>query len=302
VLIAAFALDVVFAEPPSWLHPVVWIGKLIEPLKRVVIARPFAAVLFGALYVVTLSSALVVLAYEAERALAPWPWLRFAFDTYLVWSCFALRSLIDAADGLRAALERGDLTESRSKLSWLCSRDASDLDASELAGAAIESLTENASDSVVAPLLFFALGGVPAIVLYRTINTFDAMVGYRGRFESLGKFAARLDDVANLVPARLTAFLLLAAGAQLRLDVRRGIAVWKRDRRRTESPNAGHPMAVAAGLLGVQLDKRDAYSLGAPAKRPGMAELVQAQRLTKIAGWLACALAVFMLGAFGGKH
>jgi adenosylcobinamide-phosphate synthase len=296
----ACALDAWLGEPPAWLHPVVWIGKLVAPLKRAPRATPLSEWSLGTVYVLVISAALTLGVYELQRALSPWPWLRFASATYLVWSCFALRSLVAAGGAMRAALERGDLAQSRQKLSWLCSRDATYLDESELAGASIESLSENASDSVVAPLLFFVIGGAPAIVLYRTINTFDAMVGYRGRFEYLGKFAARLDDVVNLVPARLTACLLLLAGALLRFDVRRGLAVWRRDRRRTESPNAGHPMAVTAGLLGVRLDKRDAYSLGESGRAPDVRSLAQAETLTKVAGWLACALAVFMLGAFGG--
>src|SRR5207244_3330506 len=132
-----------------------------------------------------------------------------------------------------------------------------------------ESLAENLSDSVVAPLFFLLCFGLEGAIAYRAINTLDAMIGYRGRYEWLGKAAARIDDVANYVPARLTALLLWAAGASLALgrasglSPRRGLRVWRADHARTASPNGGHPMAMAAGLLGVRLDKPAQYVLGA---------------------------------------
>jgi adenosylcobinamide-phosphate synthase len=236
------------------------------------------------------------------KALARWPLLAFAFQVYVLFGCFALKGLVAAGDAVRKALLAGDLGAARAGLGSLCSRDASALESHELAGAAIESLTENTSDSVVAPLFYFALFGVPGAVLYRAANTLDAMVGYRGRYEYLGKVAARVDDILNLLPARLTALLLALAGALLGLSVKQGIAVWWRDRARTESPNAGHPMAMAAGLLGVALDKRDVYVLGAGLAPASGAALAEAQRLTRVAGWLAALLCVVVLLALRGDH
>jgi adenosylcobinamide-phosphate synthase len=126
----------------------------------------------------------------------------------------------------------------------------------------VQSLAENISDSFVAPLFYFALLGVPGAIAYRAINTLDSMVGYRGQYEALGKASARLDDVANLIPARLTAALLLLAGLLTRCNVAEGWRVFWRDRRKTPSPNGGRPMAMMAGLLGVRLEKKGVYVLG----------------------------------------
>jgi adenosylcobinamide-phosphate synthase len=239
--------------------------------------------------------ALVRLAHEP-------PWLAAATQVFLLWSCFALKGLWSAGAELAEALEQADLPRARRALTSLCSRDPSELSSSELAGAAVESLTENASDSVIAPLLYFALLGVPGALFYRAANTLDAMVGYRGRFEYLGKVAARLDDVLNFVPARLTALALALAGLLLGLPVRRGVTVCLRDAGNTESPNAGRPMAMAAGLLGVRLDKRDAYVLGAELAQPDVVALRRALSLTAWAGALAVLILFVLLLALGVHH
>jgi adenosylcobinamide-phosphate synthase len=175
---------------------------------------------------------------------------------------FAVRALRDAAFAVRDALRAGDVDRARRALGSLCSRDARALDERALVAATVESIAENTSDSVVAPLFFFAFFGVPGAVFYRAANTLDAMVGYHGQLEWAGKASARLDDLLNLVPARVTALLLIAAGALLGEGAREGFAVLRRDGARTESPNAGRPMAAMAGLLGVRLEKEGHYALG----------------------------------------
>jgi adenosylcobinamide-phosphate synthase len=299
VLVLAWLLDCTLGEPPARLHPVVWMGWLVRPLTRLWPRAPAVELFTGGLYAVSvvLLCAAAGLALRWLPAVVRWP-----LEVYLLWSCFALRGLVLAGSEMARALAGGDLARSRAALTSLCSRDPAELSPEELAGATIESLSENASDSVVAPLFYFALGGLPLVLAYRAANTLDAMVGYHGRFEYLGKLAARLDDLLNLVPARLTALLLALAATALGLPVRRGLAVWRRDARRTESPNAGHPMAMAAGLLGVRLDKREAYVLGHDLAPAGLPTLEGALALVRRAGWLA-ALACFMVlavrGAFG---
>jgi adenosylcobinamide-phosphate synthase len=181
-------------------------------------------------------------------------------------------------------------------LASLCSRDPAALDAGQLAAAATESLAENASDSFVAPLFYYALLGVPGAIGYRAVNTLDAMIGYRGRYEYLGKAAARLDDVLNWIPARITAALLVVAGALTGRDAAGGWRVLRRDGGRTASPNAGRPMAAMAGLLGVALDKPGHYRLGdGPA--PTAAAIAAAWRVVTVAAALAAAAALLTLGA-----
>jgi adenosylcobinamide-phosphate synthase len=304
VLAAAWLLDQTLGEPPAALHPVVWMGWVIAPLKRM---RRRAAVLelaLGGLYALGVTLGFALGTYKLLHALRAWPALRLALEVYLLWSCFALRGLIHAGRALQTALGRGDLASARVALTGLCSRDPSDLSEPELVGATIESISENTSDSVVAPLFYFALLGVPGVVFYRAANTLDAMVGYRGRFEHLGKLAARLDDALNLVPARLTTLTLWCGGALLQLSPDVGRRVWWRDRARTESPNAGQVMAMTAGLLEVQLSKRNAYVLGAELRAPDAAALAQALRLVRLSGWLFALLlgcVLLTLGALDAR-
>jgi len=301
-LAAAFLLDLVVGEPWTPLHPVVWMGRVIAPLKRLAPHRARIELCVGALYVVVVTCGFAGATWLAQRALSEMPGVARAFEVYVLFGCFALKGLVAAGEDLRRALLASDLASARRGLQSLCSRDASDLEAHELAGAAIESLTENASDSVVAPLFYYALFGLPGAVFYRAANTLDAMVGYRGRFEHLGKVAARLDDGLNLIPSRLTALALWCAGALLKLDLRGGLRVWWRDRGATESPNAGHPMAMGAGLLGVRLDKRGAYVLGEGLGAPDGQALQRAQSLVRLTGWLfvsACLLLLWMGGRDG---
>ncbi|MFT3921616.1 MAG: adenosylcobinamide-phosphate synthase CbiB [Myxococcales bacterium] len=300
----AFLLDASVGEPWTPLHPVVWMGRMIAPLKRLgrqPMRAPATEWMIGCAYALAVVGSFAGGSWLLQSWLNARPWLALSFEVYVLLGCFALKGLVAAGDGVRRALNGADLAAARYGLGSLCSRDASDLSERELAGAAIESLTENTSDSLVAPLFYYVLFGLPGAVLYRAANTLDAMVGYHGRFEYLGKFAARLDDVLNLVPARLTACALALAGLLLRLDVGRGLRVWRRDRAATESPNAGHPMAMGAGLLGVQLDKRDAYVLGAGLAAPDAAALGQAQRLIRLTGWIV-ALASIGLLLWRGKY
>jgi adenosylcobinamide-phosphate synthase len=147
-------------------------------------------------------------------------------------------------------------------LKSLVSRDTDELNRSQLISAAVESAAENICDSFVAPLFYFLLFGVPGAIAYRVINTFDAMVGYHGHWEYLGKFAARLDDVANFIPARITALIIVLASPICRKNMSQAWDIMIRDHKKTESPNAGWTMGAIAGALGVQLEKAGHYKLG----------------------------------------
>jgi adenosylcobinamide-phosphate synthase len=263
ILFAAVLLDACVGELPAPVHPVVWMGKLISVLLRGAPARGWWRQLaYGtclALVVIVLSTGL---AFGALYLTAPFPLFQGAVGVFLLQSTFALRELGRAAERVVQPLGTGELDRARTALRSLCSRDPSQLGEAELLAGTIESLAENASDSVVAPLFYFVLFGIPGAVAYRAINTLDAMIGYRGSFEALGKFAARLDDVANWLPARLTAALLLLAGWVHRLRVAEAWRIWRRDANKTPSPNGGRPMAVIAGLLAVRLEKPGVYILG----------------------------------------
>ncbi|HKP55438.1 MAG TPA: adenosylcobinamide-phosphate synthase CbiB [Polyangiales bacterium] len=293
-----------FVRVPDVAHPVAWFGRLSSWLVgRAPLGGAWRAGLAGALLALALPAAAVALVHAVLVSLRPWPFLLWAVQALLLYSCVCLFGLLDAARALERTLREQGVEAARPRLSWLCSRDPSELDASGLANGTVESLAENLSDSVVAPLCFLLCFGVEGAVAYRAINTLDAMIGYRGRYEWLGKSAARLDDLANLVPARLTALLLWAAALlSPGTSPSRGLRLWWHDRARTASPNAGQPMAMAAGLLGVRLDKPGHYVLGAslPAAEPS--DISRAIVLCRRAGLLAlagAAVGVYFMGLDG---
>jgi adenosylcobinamide-phosphate synthase len=306
MLAGALLLDRFLGEYPAPLHPVVWMGKLVSLLLRLAPRsgwwRPFA---FGVLLAAGAPALSAAAALAALRLAVAVPGLEIVLGIFLLKTSFALRELGAAAERVRAPVEAGDLPGAREALRSLCSRDPSQLDEEALLAAAIQSLAENTSDSFVAPLFYFALFGVPGAVAYRAINTLDAMVGYRGPFEALGKASARLDDAANWVPARLTAVLLLIAGWLAHRDVAGGWRIFRRDRGNTPSPNGGRPMAMMAGLLGVRLEKKGVYTLGDPVHLVIPDTVRQAWRLVVVTGWLASALcvlgilALYLLWVFG---
>lgn len=300
VLVGALGLDAAFGEPPNAVHPVAQLGRGVSTLLELAPARGRGRKLaFGALLSVGVPG---VAAGAAALALRLAGRARMGAPVALLAlkSTFALRALSDAGLELALALERGGAKSARSHLSSLCSRDPEPLDARQLAAAAVESLAENLSDSVVAPLFYYALFGVPGAVFYRAVNTLDAMIGYRGRFEHLGKASARLDDALNLAPARITALLLLVAGGSLGLSVRRGAEALVRDGAKTESPNAGRPMAAAAGLLGVALEKPGHYVLFAEGGPATPSTVREADALVRLAGLLGAALIVAGIEALDG--
>jgi adenosylcobinamide-phosphate synthase len=291
ILAGAVLLDLVLGEYPRVLHPVVWLGNLIA---AGVFLAPHSGWCRQFLHGMVLTVLLTCLAgagvYTALDFSALFPVLHIALGVFFLKGAIALRELIIAARRVWRPLQQNNIADAREALRSLCSRDPSELGPEELLEATIESLAENASDSWVAPLFYFAFFGVPGAAAYRAINTLDAMIGYRGRFEALGKFAARLDDVANWIPARLTAALLLLSGLIFRQDISGGWRILRRDAGKTPSPNAGRPMAVMAGLLCVRLAKKDVYILG-DGVRPVTVEAVQeASLLVRCSGWLMVGL------------
>ncbi|MBI4512148.1 MAG: cobalamin biosynthesis protein CobD [Deltaproteobacteria bacterium] len=300
VLALALLLDLLFGEPPNAIHPVAWMGRAVSLLLRMAPRRaPTCQFLFGASVTLAITTGFATASGALLLVTARWPWVELVVATALLKPMFALRALGRAATQVRDGLASGQLQRARQDLRSLCSRDASDLSEPELVAGAVESLAENTSDSVVAPFLYYALLGLPGIVFYRAANTLDAMIGYHGRYEYLGKFAARLDDLLNLVPARLTALLLLIAGRLAGKDAIRGWRVLWRDRGKTESPNAGHPMAAMAGLLGVELEKRGHYRLGEPIEPLDIAAIDGAWRVVLVGASLAAALVAVVIAARG---
>lgn len=292
----ALLADLLLGEPPSRLHPTVWMGRVISAGRaRRVGSTPLPSLLQGALLVAGGAALAGIAARGAERALLRGrPVAREAALGLALKPALSLRALLEAGAAVERALARGDIVRARRLLAWhLVSRDTSELEPAEVAGAAIESLAENLSDGLVAPLLAFRAGGLGGAYLYRFVNTCDAMLGYRTpELEWFGKTAARLDDALNLLPARLSALLVVCAAGLLGADARGAARCALRDARVTASPNAGWPMAAMAGALGATLTKRQAYQLNPGAREPGADDLRRARHITAVAG----ALAVLLVG------
>lgn len=286
-ILLALLLDHVFGDPPNRLHPVAWMGSALAWAHR---HAPKAGHRAQFLYGVGLVSGGTLLVAGSGWLLAwglqrlPW-WLRLPGEALLLKTTLALRGLSRAATAVYEPLVRDNLPDARRQLSWhLVSRDTSTLTAAQVAAATIESVAENTSDGVIAPLCFYVVGGLPAALAYRFVNTADAMLGYRDpQREWLGKASARLDDGLNLLPARLTALLFVLAAWLTGSDAHRAWMIWRRDARQTASPNAGHPMSAMAGALGVALEKVEHYNLGAGQRRPTAADIPHSVWLMQIA-------------------
>jgi adenosylcobinamide-phosphate synthase len=305
VLALALGLDLLLGDPAGWPHPVRAIGALLAAGERA--ARRLGtgrAFLRGAGVVLALAvPALTWLAARGLLAVAArvHPGLGIAVAVYLAYTCISLKGLAAAAGAVGRRLGAGDLEGARAAVAHIVGRDTGSLDAPGVAAAAVESAAENASDGVVAPLLYLALGGPALGLAYKAVNTADSMLGYRNaRYADLGWAAARLDDLANWVPARLTALLLAAAAGLLGLSARGAWRTARADARHHASPNAGWPEAAVAGALGVTLGGPAVYGgephpravLGAGGAAPAAADVARAVRLLWLAGLLAGALAV----------
>lgn len=295
-LVLSLWIDSVFGEPPTRMHPVVGVGNLIWLLSSRSPRNPRPQLVYGAAIVagVTLLSALGGKVLVGR--LRPWP-LRMAFEAWLLKTCFAYRALEEAGHSVAVPLATGDITRAREKLGSLVSRDCSGLDEALISAAAIESLAENLSDGFVAPLMAYLVGGLPAALFYRAANTADSMIGYHGEYEYLGKAAANLDDALNFLPARVTAILLLAVSGT---NIRESYWALARDHGKTASPNAGWPMATAAGALGVSLRKPGDYCLNESAREPSVKDIHRAISLVRRAALLCVALTV-LIAALGKK-
>ena len=297
-LCLALLLDLTLGDPPNRYHPVAWMGTAIGMARRCGPSQGWLAqVLYGALLVIGGGVAVAGLGHLLGRTILRLPppvgWL---MEAVLLKMTFSLRGLAAAGQEIEAALEAQDLPEARRLLSWhLVSRDTTSLNEYQVAAAAIESVAENTSDGIVAPLFYYALGGLPMVLAYRFTNTADAMLGYRDPIhEWLGKASARLDDLTNLFPARITAVLITLAAALVGEDVRGAWRVWRRDARTTTSPNAGHPMSAMAGALGVELEKVDQYRLGAGGRPPEPGDIRRATRLMHIVPMLVIGLVILL--------
>jgi adenosylcobinamide-phosphate synthase len=305
-LVLAMAADTVFADPRRG-HPVAAFGRLAGALERYLYRdRRGSGVAFTAVCV----GVPVIGAAVVERGLRDRPILGTLTFAALTWATLGGTSLRREGQVMRDRLDRGDLPGARDRLSYLCARDATTLGADELTRATVESLAENSSDAVVAPLFWALVGGLPGVIAYRAVNTLDAMVGYRSaRYLRFGWASARLDDLANLGPARVTATLVTVLAPAVGGRPAAVRAIVRRDGTHHPSPNAGRVEAAFAGALGVALGGVNTYGDqvedrgrlgGGPAPQP--ADIERCRRLVGLVGWSAAGLAATLAAiASGGR-
>ena len=255
-LLAGYALDAVLGDPRRF-HPVAGFGSAAAALERRLHAPRRRA---GAAFTTIAVGAPVLAGVAAAALTRRHPVARTVLVAATTWTVLGGRTLRREAVTMAGHLERSDLPAARGRLSHLCGRDPSTLDEPELARATVESVAENTSDAVVAPLFWGAVAGLPGLLGYRAANTLDAMVGHRSpRYARFGTPSARLDDLLNLAPARLTGLLTIAVAPLASGSRTEAFRVWRRDRNDHPSPNAGQCESAMAGALGVRLGGRNVY-------------------------------------------
>lgn len=268
----AFLLDFLAGDPTSIPHPVRLMGSYISFFDRHANRpeRSEAARLAAGVLLLVTTAGLSYLAAWYLLKLASWisPYLYHIVNILLLYTCIAARCLSDEGMRIYRALEKGDIEKSRRLLSMVVGRDTGHLDESGITRGAVETVAENTSDGVIAPLFYMFLGGAPLAMAYKAVNTLDSMVGYKNeRYMHFGRASARFDDVANYIPARITGIFMVSAAMLLKLDFRRSFKILVRDSRKHSSPNSGFPEAAAAGALGVQLGGTNFY-FGRPVEKP----------------------------------
>ena len=310
-LILGFLLDLAFGDPRFLYHPIRLIGNLIawaEKPFRAVFPKSekgeLAAGAFFAVFVMAVSTAVpALILWLAARASF---WLAFVLEVFWSFQILAAKSLKSESMKVYEALKEGNLEKARTAVSMIVGRDTQSLTEEGVAKAAVETVAENSSDGVVAPLIFLAVGGPVLGFFYKAVNTLDSMVGYKNdRYLYFGRFSAKLDDILNFIPSRLSGLLLVAASPLAGLDFKGAWRIFKRDRKNHASPNSAQTEAAAAGALGVQL-AGDAYYFGKLYKKPTIGDaqrpveyedIRRVNRLMYAAVWLALLIAAAIAAA-----
>lgn len=276
-VILAIAIDLVFGDPKNKFHPTFWIGTLIGKLVHLAkdispktqrLAGVVIVILFTTFVVLILSSLnsglnLLESANSDPRLNIAIIIFSIAVTGVLFKTTIAIKGMERHAELIMGALSRNDLDDARTKLSMIVKRDTKNLDRQHIISGTLESISENTVDGITGPLFYFALFGLPGAFVYRTINTIDSMIGYKNdTFRNLGWFGANCDKVLNYIPSRLTSLVMILAAMILKADWRHSLKIMRQDSSKTESPNAGYPMATLAGALGVRFEKIDHYTLG----------------------------------------
>lgn len=276
-VVLGFLLDLLIGDPHWLYHPIRLVGHLIsslEKLLRILFPKTEKGELTAGVFLLVLVSGITAGTVWMLLALAGLlhPYVRFALETIMCYQVLATRALKDETMKVYDALQEGDLERSRYAVSMVVGRDTAVLDDIGVTKAAVETVAENTSDGIIAPLLYLVIGGAPLGFFYKAVNTMDSMVGYKNeKYLYFGRAAARFDDVVNYIPARLSAMLMTAAAVFVGLDAANGWRIYLRDRYNHSSPNSAHTEAVAAGALHIQL-AGNAYYFGKLYEKPTLGD------------------------------
>lgn len=277
IAVVAFLIDALIGDPRSKFHPVVLIGNLISTLEKFLrhdLDNPIKKILKGGVLVciVVISSLLVGALIEFFTKDIPSYAAQIFIQALVLSFMISPRTLGDAAREIYFLLDRENLARAREKVGWIVGRDTQNLNEAEITRATIETVAENTVDGIISPLFYFAIGGLPLAVAYRAINTMDSMLGYKNeKYFYFGRVAARFDDIANFIPARLTGMLFICAAMILKLDYKNAFKMMKRDAAKHPSPNGGWAEATVAGALNIRLGGMN-YYFGEPHFRAYMGE------------------------------
>lgn len=311
-----FALDLLLADPEGMPHPVVYMGRAITALEGVLRPRlpktPGGELLGGAVLAAALPAGTFAAASGACRAARRLhPAAGFALETLWCWQALALKGLAAESGRVQAELERGDLPAARKAVARIVGRDTEALPAEGVAKAAVETVAENFSDGVAAPLFYLLIGGAPLALAYKAVNTMDSMVGYKNdRYLYFGRAAARLDDAANYLPSRLAALCWIGGAFLTGQDGRGAWRIWRRDRRNHASPNSAQTESACAGALGVQLAGPASYfgkrvdkpAIGDPGRHVEPEDIARANRTLYAAGGLALGAGLLARAVLGRRR
>jgi adenosylcobinamide-phosphate synthase len=311
VLGCAYAMDLLVGDPEWFPHPVRAMGRMIAAGEATATPGghgPVRDLVQGAVVtvvVVAVTATAAVLALRAVRLVHPG--VALVTEVLLAWTVLATGSLLTEARRVIHALDCGDIVSARARLARIVGRDTTALTEPEIARGVIETLAESTCDAIVAPMCYLVAGGVPAALAYKAVNTLDSMIGHReSPYTYFGRVAARLDDVANFIPARLAALVIAIAAARTGQSAAGSVRVWRRDHANHDSPNAGHPEAAMAGALGVRLGGTNYYDgvpaakalLGAESPDPTMAAARAACRIVTAASLISFVAALLVVLAW----
>ncbi len=253
LLIAAFILDIIFGDPPLLFpHPIALIGKLIEKTENIF----YEDNRFNGLIFVVFNVIVVYITIEILLRIFSFSnnYLNFLFSAILLSFTISLKSLHFETLKVYNALKNNNLNLARHELSFLVSRDTNELEEKDIIRSIIETISENLTDGIIAPIFYFAIGGIKLVFIYKVINTLDSMIGYKNeKYLNFGYFAAKLDDILNFIPARIAGFLTVISAFLLRYNYKNSLKIMLRDKNNTDSPNSGWTESAFAGALKVQL-------------------------------------------------